>query len=362
MNHKEVKRLLSEHVKPLWTDIYKMLKTNFSISKEEVKKFITHENLQVRNAAKWHLNILDNYQVRQEYDGVVSIKLVIPSYCQAKCEFCFMNGYKDMNHDYNTFIYNFLNSLTEIIIANDGKQLISLDITGNEPTFSPVLLKEICDKLRNYKYLDKITRCVLTTNGFMLKNVINDLKGVVNYVNISTHHYNLDERKNIFGTWKIPTDDELVELITKLCDIGIITSTVSVIYKEMENFSEFIDNYINWAKKIGFSSIRFRGDCATDKFAPTFNKYISEILTNRKYLIIENNTTNDSHWCRIIDKTNGYLFYMLQGVADTYKVSRGIEYIINDDGKAYLDYYKQHPFCENDLPMDYIFDKRLNVI
>lgn len=357
MNHKEVKRLLSEHIKPLWTDIYKMLKTDFSISKKDVEKYITHENMQVRNAAKWHLDILNTYQVRKEYDGVISVKLVIPSYCQAKCKFCFMNGYKDMKHDYDEFISNFLNSLTEIIIANNDKQLISLDITGNEPTFNPNLLKIVCDKLRTYKYLNKITRCVLTTNGFMLKDVISYLAGVVNYVNISTHHYNLNERRNIFGTWKIPTDDELIEIIAKLSEIGISTSTVSVIYKDIEDFSKFVNNYIDWAKKIGFYSIRFRGDCATDEFAPTFNKYISKIISDNRYLVIEDNISNDSHWCRIIDKGNGYLFYMLQGVANTYEVSRGIEYIINDDGKPYLDYYKQHPFCENDLPMNYIFDK-----
>ena len=49
-------------------------------------------------------------------------------------------------------------------------------------------------------------------------------------------------------------------------------------------------------------------------------------------------------------------------VTDTSKVSIGIEYIIHDDGEAYVDYYKNKKFEEYDFPFEYIFDKNKEII
>ena len=268
-----------------------------------------------------------------------------------------MNGYKNMEHDYDLFLSRFIDSLGDVVDRVYGKQPISLDISGNEPTFNPDLLRKVLRRLKNSKWLDKINRVTLTTNGYKLNEVLDSLIGVVNYVNISIHHYNLDARREIFNTWRIPTDEELTSLIVQLLDRNITTSAVSVVYKEIENFPIFVENFVEWAKKIGFESVRFRGDCATDKFAPTFNKYIEEVKATDKYKIIQEENTNDSHWLRLVDK-DGFFFFMLQGVASTYEYSRGIEYIINDDGNAYLDYYKEKKVVDNDLPDGVIFDKK----
>lgn len=348
-----IKERIVLNSKEQWFDIYSKLKHDFSLSREYVESMTKNENADIRNAALWHLEIIDKYIVRQDYNNVVSIKLVIPSYCQAKCEFCFMNGYEKMEHDADAFLSKFMDSLYDIVNSLYGKQPISLDITGNEPTFNPNLLKKVLRTIKNSGIKEKINRVVITTNGYRLNDVINDLYGVVNYINISTHHFELDKRREIFGTWRIPSDDELHDIVLRLLDKGIAASTVAVVYKPIDNFAEFLKKYIIWAKSIGFNSIRFRGDCATDKFADTFNSYIDE--TTKQYKVIQEENTNDSHWCRLVTD-DGYFFFMLQGVVSTYECSRGIEYIINDDGVAYLDYYKQHKFSDNDLPMNYIFD------
>lgn len=348
-----IKERIALNSKEQWFDIYSKLKHDFSLSREYVESMAKNGNADIRNAALWHLDIINKYDVRQDYNNVVSIKLVIPSYCQAKCEFCFMNGYEKMEHDADAFLVKFMDSLYDIVNAIYGKQPISLDITGNEPTFNPNLLRKVLRTIKNSGIKEKINRIVMTTNGYRLNDVINDLYGVVDYVNISTHHFSLDKRRETFGTWRIPSDEELHNMILKLLDKGIYTSTVAVIYKPIDDFTDFVKNYIDWAKTIGFNSIRFRGDCATDKFASTFNSYIGEIT--KQYKVIQEEYTNDSHWCRLVTD-DGYFFFMLQGVPSTYECSRGIEYIINDDGIAYLDYYKQHKFADNDLPMNYIFD------
>ena len=353
----DVKKDIAAYKKERWTDTVYALFHDFTMPKERVVELLRSGNENFLAPASWHLYVMEKYEVRQDYNNVVSIKLVIPSYCQAKCAFCFMKAYEKMEHDSDLFLMRFLDSLGDVVGALYGKQAISLDITGNEPTFNPNLLRKVLRALKQSRWLDKINRVVLTTNGYKLAEVVDDLVGVVNYVNISTHHYELGERRRIFGTWRIPDDKELNRTVMSLLVKGIRASTVAVIYEPIDRFGLFVDNYIRWADSIGFESIRFRGECATTDFAPTFNRYINHIIKSGKYHVVQEEDTNDSHWCRLVDD-NGFFFFMLQGVPSTYECSRGIEYIINDDGRAYLDYNKEHPFRENDLPVEYIFDKK----
>lgn len=350
-----IKHLIQLHKKERWTDQYDALLHDFDMPTGRVDQLAQSDNEDVSNAAVWHKLVLDRYNVRRDYNNVVSIKLVIPSYCQAKCRFCFMNTYEHMEHDQDLFLMRYLDSLGDVVNALYGKHPISLDITGNEPTFTPDLLRKVLRGLKQSRWLDKINRVVMTTNGYNLDEVIDDLVGVVNYVNISTHHYDIDERRIIFGTWRIPDDAQLHNMALHLLDVGIRTSTVAVVQYANLDFPKFVEEYIRWADGIGFESVRFRGDCSTGAFAPTFNQYIDDVKGTGKYTVIQEEHTNDSHWCRLVDG-EGHFFFMLQGVPSTYECSRGIEYIISDDGLPYLDYYKQHPFRENRLPVGYIFD------
>lgn len=359
---KDIKNKILEHSKEKWTDIYYKLKNDYSLDKDYVKSFINHENKYIADAAVQHLNVLNHFDVRRDYENVVSIKLIIPSYCQAKCPFCFMEDYKIQEHNYDLFLNNFINSLNTIVNKLYGKQPISLDITGNEPTFDTHLLNQVLIKLKNSNFMHKINRVVLTTNGYRLNEVIDSLQGVVNYVNISVHHHNINTRRDIFNTWKIPTDEELTPMILKLLDNDIKTSAVCVVYKQIDNFPIFAENFICWAKNIGFESVRFRGDCLDENFAPIFNTYIQDIKDTNKYTVIQEENTNDSHWARFVD-SQVFFFFMLQGVTSTFEHSIGIEYIVNDDGLPYLDYYKQVPFLNNyfNLPVGYIFDRKKTI-
>ena len=353
----EIKKKIEAHHQDRWTDDVWRLVNDYTMSRGEVENLLRSDNREVKTAAAFHLAMMDKYEVRKDYNNVVSIKLVIPSYCQAKCEFCFMKAYERMEHDSDMFLMRYLESLGDIVSQLYGKFPISLDITGNEPTFNPNLLRKVLRGLKQSRWMDKINRVVMTTNGYKLEEVAYDLQGVVDYVNISTHHYDLSERRRIFGTWRIPNDDELQKLVMQLLWQGIKTSTVAVVYEPRDFFADFLHRYIRWAREIGFESIRFRGDCATDKFAYTFNSYIDDTIRSGRYEVIQEERTADSRWCRLVDPY-GFFFFMLQGVPSTYECSRGVEYIINDDGLPYLDYYKQHPFKYRDLPVGYIFDKK----
>jgi len=355
----DIKKLITLNKHPQWTDTAYAMYHNFDITASDAMAMCNGGNAMLRNAWAYHAGVLERYDVRKDYNNVVSIKLVMPVPCQAGCRFCF-NRWDGRNERQvffpEEFEKRYLTSLGDIVSELYGKHPISLDITGGEPTFNIGLLTRTLNGLKQSRWLDKINRVVLTTNGYQLDGVLKVLRGVVNYVNISTHHYDYEKRQKIFGTTHTPDDDELRTLVMKLLRYGIRTSTVAVIDEPVDDFQKFLHDYLEWAKWIGFESVRFRGDCSTDRFAQTFNKYIDE--TAKHYRVIQEEHTPDSHWCRLVD-SRGYFFFMLQGVSDTYEHSRGVEYIIADDGHPYLDYAKRHSFYDNELPVEYIFDRKI---
>ena len=78
----------------------------------------------------------------------LSVKLVIPSYCQANCPFCFNHLTKDtQRHHYGIFFDNLVKSL-EMITNNVTDRGITLNITGNETTFNMFLLMKTMNILR----------------------------------------------------------------------------------------------------------------------------------------------------------------------------------------------------------------------
>ena len=121
---------------------------------------------------------------RKDYNKVITVKLVIPGRCNAKCPFCY-NKDKRISCDKQQFLDNFINSLDDIICRIGDKNTISVDITGGEPTLDPELLSKVLIKLKQYDIKSRVLRTTITTNGTNLKEVIPFMKGVIDYVNIS---------------------------------------------------------------------------------------------------------------------------------------------------------------------------------
>ena len=149
------------------------------------------------------------YVERTDYNKVISIKLMIPGTCNAKCTFCYMKDYKSsvLKNQKDEFLNNYLSSLNKIISEIGDKNPISLDITGNEPTFDIKFLQKVLTQLKEENIKNKVQRITMTTNGFHLKEIIPYLEGVVDYVNISVHDYRLDERRAIVGTCRCTAAD-----------------------------------------------------------------------------------------------------------------------------------------------------------
>ena len=120
--------------------------------------------------------------------------------------------------------------------------------------------------------------------------------------------------------------------------LNIPTSAICVIDKHIDNFKEFMYNFINWCKEVGFISLRFRNDVFWEE--TEFDDYMNIALSNDNFKIIQNEYTPDSRWCRL-RMNDKFRVFFLHGVKDTSLVTKGIEYVISDDGKVYTDFYKR---------------------
>lgn len=298
------------------------------------------------------------YRERKNYNKVITVKLVIPSGCNAHCSFCYMkDSQMKMTYDKRSFVRNFLPSLTFILKEIGNKNPVSLDITGNEPTYDTVLLKEVLTLLKHYEIKDKVLRTTITTNGYNLSKLTPYFDGVIDYVNISVHDFDRDRRQRVMGC-KTISAEEYTQMINNLKSIGINTSAIAVISEPIDKFSDWRDSFIEWAKARGFIGIRFRCDAfLVDK--NNFAQYMNESLKDSKFTVITHENTPDSHWCRL-RRYDGFRVFFLQGVLDTSVHTKGIEYVIADDGKLYCDFYKKTKIEDYQYEIGKIYDRCLD--
>lgn len=273
----------------------------------------------------------------------LSVKVVIPCYCQAKCKFCFNKlTHATQQHNYEEFFNNLVKSLDLIVENLADKRNISLDITGNEPTFDIEVFKKFLNIIAPYKkYFNKV---VMTTNGFHLKELVPYMKDIIDIVNISIHHYDYNERIDILGTHFIPNNNELKTLITNLNDNNITVTAVTVLYKEYDNnFKKFFDNFTFWAKDLGFKDVRMRSNFYSND--PWIDKILYDIHIEEESL----NSVNALTTKIIKDKRNGYETRILKGVESILKYVIGPELVIDDDGMLYVDYNKKYSIDEKTI-------------
>lgn len=274
---------------------------------------------------------------------ILSIKIVVPCYCQAHCPFCFNNQtINTQQHNWEGFITNISDSLG-MLLSNIDNRRISLDITGNEPTFNVQQFKSLMDLLRMFKkyYKNKIDKIVLTTNGFHLYECIKYMKNVVDIVNISLHHYDCQNRREVFKTKYIPSNDDLKIIIKNLNDINITVTSVAVIYQKVD-IVDFVTRFAEFSKTVGFKDARIRINFTTDNKEVRNQFYIKfeheEVCEqgglSTKYLVIDNYNIN---------------IYL--GVTDLIDYVIGVEMVIDDDGKLYIDYNKRYK-----VDLDYLND------
>ena len=279
----------------------------------------------------------------------LSIKLVIPSGCGMKCPFCFNLLNKNTAvYDKEAFLNNFIDSLNHIIDTAGPQRSISLDITGNEPTHDVELFKATIQKIKSIRH--RFNKIVLTTNGENLtdRDVLESVCEVVNFVNISVHHYDFSKRYQAFGA--PPMDQARYGYINSMLHgAGIKVTAVAVLYKELDTtFVTFLRRFIDWVKYYGFDNIRIRSNFyKKDDF---FTRYMNDTTFGNEIIRAEGLNT------KYLD-VDGMEVILLQGVTALIGHVVGVEAVVDDDGKPYIDYGKCYPFKSKYIEHVYVLKK-----
>lgn len=306
-------------------------------------------------------DLAEHYTVRNPWYSLLSVKLVLPRYCQANCEFCY-NRHKDYGNQ--TLPYDIIdvdammNTLYQIERLAQGRP-ISIEITGGEPTFHPSVLKTLLNGLAKCGFNKRAKRITLTTNGYQASRCLVDMCGVVKYMNISLHSTDYRERTEIFGTASVPNNDDLVNIVNMAYANGIDTSSVFVVDDFDMTVNEF-DRINQWSSDIGFVSTRWRSN-VFKKSSASVKSFLEKLSDDSRYEIDVYEESKDSAYS-IVTRNHSNLAYLLEGVEDSTETSLGVSVLIRSDGKAFHDasckipvqYFGEPGF----VPLRYVFDKK----
>ncbi len=161
--------------------------------------------------------------------------------CNGKCDFCVEKGCKiNENRD------NFLDSTDRMLYEMAKAQcLYSVSITGGEP----LLFTKFEDLL---KILQKypIKFLTMNTNAAYLKENIDLIDGVFDFVDISRHAIKDEENELIFKT-KVPTREELMYIKEHMNQTKMRLQCVMTKIKTVDEMLEYIKTF-NFADDLSF--------------------------------------------------------------------------------------------------------------
>lgn len=322
-----------------WRVRYAAINNNPEVPNKILNLLASDDDIRVRQKAKQLLKINKEYVYRKNFDGEISIKLVIPNK---------FNAISKQNS-----LDNFFLSLEQIMLKINDKQEVSLEIIGDDPLIDPEFFIKVLHKLREFCLLYKFNEISCTTNGIFIKKVAPFMSGIIDYINILISNYNQAVRnEEILETYSL-SDNDYKEVVKILLDNNVHAFVTSIINKKFYNFKKFRNRFIRWANNVGFVGIKFINK--SYKNEDIFLKYMDDSMKDDKFFIIEKESI--PYRCQLSTK-DGFLVFFSNNVIDNYTVSPGIEFFVHDDAKIYADSNKKVPLENYAFPVGYVFDKK----
>lgn len=172
-----------------------------------------------------------------------NFSIVVPGTCNGKCSFCNWLHMKTCD--------NYLEKLKEVLVGLP-ENFTQISLTGGEPTTSQ-LFSNILNLIKKHK--TRWPKVVLTTNGETL--VPAQLKGIINHINISRHHYNDWINQQIFRNPCALSGNTIAWMAEKSNNNGIdVTLNCVITPWTYNNLS--CDEYIQFAKEVNATAVCFR--------------------------------------------------------------------------------------------------------
>ena len=175
------------------------------------------------------------------------IRLSITDVCNFKCGYCLPNGYFKVE---NKPGFLNLDEISNLVAAFTKLGVSKIRITGGEPT----VRKDFFEVLRNIKSEHKINNLVITTNGYKLNEIAEELIATgINGINISIDSLDRNKFKEITGKDRLP---QILEGINILQNKGFKNIKVNAVL--LKNVNDSLEEFQNWERFINNNEIDFR--------------------------------------------------------------------------------------------------------
>ena len=176
------------------------------------------------------------------------IRLSISDVCNFKCGYCLPDGYKIDKSDNRTFINT--EEIRRLAKALSELGVSKIRLTGGEPT----VRKDIFEIVKIIKENSGIKKTVITTNGYRLDKIANDIKNSgLDGINISIDSLNPETFKKITGHDRL---EEILRGIKNLQKLNFKNIKINAVLLKGINDSE--NDFDDWAKFIKNNEIDFR--------------------------------------------------------------------------------------------------------
>jgi organic radical activating enzyme len=189
---------------------------------------------------------------RRTYNKEPNYSIVMPGACQGNCSFCFWEKMKTTP--------NYLDKLMDTIniLPPEFRQM---SITGGEPLISPFFPDLMARMKKDKAFKTNFPKVVLTSNGGIpgktFVELAKSMKGVVDHVNISRHHYDEATNASIFASNKIINNADLKLAAEALNKVGIDVTFNCVLTDHIATKQDVL-TYINFARLHGATAVAFR--------------------------------------------------------------------------------------------------------
>ena len=176
------------------------------------------------------------------------IRLSISDVCNFKCGYCLPDGYKIDKSDNRTFIN--IEEIGRLAKALSELGVSKIRLTGGEPT----VRKDFFEIVKIIKENSGIKKTVITTNGYRLDKIANDIKNSgLDGINISIDSLNPDTFKKITGHNRL---EEILRGIKDLQELNFKNIKINAVLLKGVNDSE--KDFNDWSEFIKNNEIDFR--------------------------------------------------------------------------------------------------------
>ena len=209
------------------------------------------------------------------------IRLSISDVCNFKCGYCLPDGYKIDKSDNRTFINT--EEIKRLARALSELGVSKIRLTGGEPT----IRKDFFEIIKIIKENSGIKKTVITTNGYKLDKIANDIKNSgLDGVNISIDSLDPKTFKKITGHDRL---EEILRGIKNLQKLNFKNIKINAVLLKGINDSE--RDFDSWAQFIKNNEIDFRYIelMQTGDNLDYFNKYH---VPSKKFM----NYLNNNNW------------------------------------------------------------------